>query len=90
MVQARRQHPNAPLTSNRTPRQLRRRVLHLRRKHRWGADHIAQEVGLAASTVGSILRAARCARLVRGDRARERPKVRRINENVQVSGSMSM
>ena len=35
---------------------MRRRVLHLRRKRRWGADHIAHEVGLAASTVQRILR----------------------------------
>ncbi|MBG7605570.1 MAG: helix-turn-helix domain-containing protein, partial [Actinobacteria bacterium] len=36
---------------NRTPRQLRRRVLRLRRRRRWGADHFGFEVGLAASTV---------------------------------------
>ncbi|MGZ8785710.1 MAG: leucine zipper domain-containing protein [Acidimicrobiia bacterium] len=34
---------------NRTPRSIRRRVIHLRRKRRWGADHIGFEVGLAAS-----------------------------------------
>jgi transposase-like protein len=39
---------------NQTPRRCRRRVIHLRRKHRWGADHIAHETGLAASTVQSI------------------------------------
>src|SRR5215510_13667559 len=43
---------------NRTPRRCRRQVLRLRRNHRWGADHIAHEVGLAPSTVQSILRAA--------------------------------
>ena len=41
----------------------------LRRKRRWGADHIAHEVGLAASTVQAILRAAGLGRLDRGDRA---------------------
>jgi transposase len=62
---------------NRTRARLRRRVLHLRRKHRWGADHIAHETGLAASTVQSILRAEGCARLDRGDRATDHPVVRR-------------
>jgi transposase InsO family protein len=58
---------------NRTPARLRRRVLHLRRKHRWGAEHIAHELGLAASTVGAILRAAGQGRLDRGDRASAGP-----------------
>jgi hypothetical protein len=49
----------------------------LRRKRRWGADHIAFEVGLAASTVQHILRAAGCARLDRGDRATDRSPVQR-------------
>ena len=40
---------------NRTPRRIRRRVIELRRKRRWGADHIGFEVGLAASTVQKIL-----------------------------------
>jgi transposase InsO family protein len=56
---------------NRTPAAIRRRVLHLRRKRRWGAEHIAHELGLAASTVGAILRAAGLGRLDRGDRAVE-------------------
>jgi len=34
---------------NATPSQIRRRVLWLRRKRRWGADHIGFEVGLAAA-----------------------------------------
>ena len=38
-------------------------------QRRWGADHIAHELGLAASTVQSILRAAGLGRLDRGDRA---------------------
>jgi transposase InsO family protein len=54
---------------NRTPRSCRRRVIRLRTKHRWGADHIAHHSGLAASTVQSILRRAGLARLDRGDRA---------------------
>ncbi len=54
---------------NRTPRSTRRRVIRLRRKRRWGADHIAFEVGLAASTVQSILNQAGEGRLDRGDRA---------------------
>lgn len=66
---------------HRTRRALRRRVVHLRNKRRWGADRIAFEVGLASSTVQSILNQAGCGRLDRGDRAtapivryeRERP-----------------
>ena len=42
-----RDRSSRPHTSpNRTRRQVRRKVLWLRRKHRWGADHIAFEVGL--------------------------------------------
>ncbi|MFZ2013168.1 MAG: IS481 family transposase [Nocardioides sp.] len=62
---------------NRTRRAVRRQVLHLRRKRRWGADHIAHELGMSSSTVGAILRAEGCARLDRGDRATDRLKVRR-------------
>lgn len=54
---------------NRTPRRVRQRVLHLRRTRRWGAEHIAHELGLASSTVGAILRAAGLSRLDHGDRA---------------------
>ncbi len=54
---------------NRTPRRLRRRVITLRRKRRWGAAHIGFEVGLAASTVQQILNMAGVGRLDRGDRA---------------------
>jgi len=54
---------------NRTQRSLRRRVIWLRRKRRWGADHIAHEVGLAASTVQTILNRAGEGCLDRGDRA---------------------
>ncbi len=62
---------------NRTPRALRRRVIRLRRKHRWGADHIGFEVGLAASTVQQILTRAGLGRLDRGDRATNTAPVRR-------------
>lgn len=54
---------------NRTPRRCRREVIRLRRRRRWGADHIAHETGLAASTVQTILVAAGLGRLDRGDRA---------------------
>lgn len=58
---------------NRAPRRVRRRVLHLRRVRRWGADRIAHEVGLAASTVQNILARAGLGRLDRGDRATPAP-----------------
>lgn len=54
---------------NRTSRSCRRRVIRMRRQHRWGADHIAHELGMAPSTVGAILRAEGLSRLDRGDRA---------------------
>jgi transposase InsO family protein len=60
---------------NRTRSALRKKVLRLRRRHRWGADHIAHETGLAASTVQNILNAEGVGRLDRGDRANE-PVVR--------------
>jgi transposase InsO family protein len=61
---------------NRTPQALRRRVVELRRSRRWGADRIAHEVGLAASTAQGILRAAGLGRLDQGDRATREPAVR--------------
>ena len=66
---------------NRTPRRLRRQVLHLRRKRRWGADHIAYKVGLAASTVQNILNRAGVGRLDRGDRATRTEPVRRYQRD---------
>jgi transposase InsO family protein len=57
----------------RTPSSVRRQVIRLRRTRRWGADHIAHELGLASSTVGHILRAAGLGRLDRGDRAATEP-----------------
>ncbi|MGB5731020.1 MAG: IS481 family transposase [Acidimicrobiia bacterium] len=67
---------------NRTPRQLRRKVCRIRRKHRWGADHIAYEIGLAASTVQNILNQAGLGRLDRGDRATDREPVRRYQREL--------
>jgi len=49
-------------------------VIELRRRHRWGADHIAHEVGLSSSTVQSILRQVGLARLDRGDRTTNEPR----------------
>jgi transposase InsO family protein len=62
---------------NRTRRSVHREVLRLRRKRRWGADRIAFEVGIAASTVQRILRVEGCGRLDRGDRASDHAPVRR-------------
>ena len=64
---------------NRTPR--RRRVIHLRTKRRWGTDHIASMVGLAASTVQNILNRAGLRRLDRGDRATRTEPVRRYQQD---------
>src|SRR3954465_280313 len=52
---------------NRAQAKLCKQVLQLRRRHRWGADHIAHETGLAPSTVQGILNAAGRGRLDRGD-----------------------
>jgi transposase InsO family protein len=65
---------------NVTSRRKIRRVLHLRRTRRWGAAHIAHDVGLAASTVQRILRGAGLSRLDRGDRAVPEP-VRRYQRD---------
>ncbi len=62
---------------NRTKAKLWRKVLHLRRGHRWGADHIAYATGPAALRVQAILNAAGCGRLDRGDRATDTTLVRR-------------
>jgi len=62
---------------NRTPRPVCDQVLSLRRKRRWGAAHIAHEVGLASSTVQQILNRAGLGRLDRGDRATSTPPVQR-------------
>jgi transposase InsO family protein len=62
---------------NRTPRPIRREVIRLRWKRRWGADRIAHRVGRAPSTVQGILTEAGLGRLDRGDRATNRTPVRR-------------
>ena len=54
---------------NRTPDRQRTRVVRMRRQRRWGAEHIAAELGMASSTVQSILRAEGLGRLDQGDRA---------------------
>ena len=66
---------------NRTPRPVRRQVIAMRKKRRWGADHIAFELGLAASTVQHILRDAGLGRLDRGDRATNTEAVRRYQRD---------
>jgi transposase InsO family protein len=66
---------------NRTPRSCRREVVRLRKKRRWGADHIGHELGLAPSTVQSILRAEGLGRLDVGDRATDREPVRRYQRD---------
>ena len=66
---------------NQTPRAQRRRVVRLRKKRRWGADHIGHELGMAASTVQSILRAEGLGRLDRGDRATNTEPVRRYQRD---------
>ena len=69
-----------PCSPNRTPRAKRRECLRLRKKHRWGADHIAHETGLTASTVQNILNNAGVGRLDSGDRAANEP-VRRYQRD---------
>jgi transposase InsO family protein len=66
---------------NRTPPPVRRQVIRLRRKRRWGADRIAHQVGLAASTVQNILNHAGVGRLDRGDRATAARPVRRYQRD---------
>ena len=56
-------------TPNQTRPAMQRRVVELRRRHRWGAGHIGHELGLAPSTVQAILRRQGLGRLDRGDRA---------------------
>ncbi len=66
---------------NQTPRAQRRRVVRLRKRCRWGADHIGHELGIAASTVQAILRSEGLARLDRGDRATGTEPVRRYQRD---------
>jgi transposase InsO family protein len=66
---------------NKTSVRGRRKVIGLRRRRRWGADHIAYETGLAASTVQNILRSEGLARLDSGDRATAREPVMRYQRD---------
>ena len=66
---------------NRTCRATARGVVALRRRHRWGAAHIAHELGLAASTVQAILRREGLGRLDRGDRATNTAPPRRYQRD---------
>ena len=61
---------------NQTPLECRQRIIELRKQRRWGADHIAFEVGHAASTVQKILVAEGLGRLDSGDRATKEPVIR--------------
>jgi transposase InsO family protein len=71
-----------PHTSpNRTRRQVRWKVCRIRTKRRWGADHIAHEVGLATSTTQNILNRTGLGRLDRGDRATDTEPVRRYQRD---------
>jgi hypothetical protein len=54
---------------NKTPESQCRRVIELRKKRRWGAEHIGHELRPASSTVQSILNRAGHGRLDRADRA---------------------
>lgn len=72
---------SAPKNSpNATPPEVCERIVALRCEHRWGADHIAHETGVAASTVQRILHANGLGRLDRGDRATTAP-VRRYQRD---------
>lgn len=66
---------------NKTSPRGRAEVIRLRRKRRWGADHIAFETGLAASTVQNILRAEGLGRLDSGDRATNPEPIRRYQRD---------
>ena len=66
---------------NRTPDEVRDRVIELRLDRRWGADRIGFEVGLSSSTVQHLLREAGLGRLDRGDRATAEPIVRYQRDN---------
>ena len=74
----------------RTPRAKRRECIRLRKKRRWGADHIGHEGGVSSSTVQNILRAEGLGRLDSGDRATKEPVLRyqrdRPGELIHVDG----
>ena len=63
-----------------TPAPVVRKILHLRRKRRWGPVPIADQLGLAASTVHAVLRRQRANRLSHLDRTTGEP-VRRYEHD---------
>ena len=65
---------------NQTSSAVRDRIVALRRQHRWGADHLAYETGVAASTIQRILHVEGIGRLDRGDRSTAAP-VRRYQRD---------
>ena len=65
---------------NQTSERRRAECIRLRKQHRWGADHIAHETGLAASTVQNILRQAGLGRLDIGDKATAEPVRRYVRD----------
>lgn len=65
---------------NQTPAEDCARIVELRLQHRWGADHIAHETGIAASTVQRILHSEGLGRLDQGDRSTAAP-VRRYQRD---------
>src|SRR5690242_14099317 len=58
---------------NRTPAPVVRKILHLRRKRRWGPFPIATQLGLAASTVHAVLTRHQANRLSHLDRGTGEP-----------------
>jgi transposase InsO family protein len=70
---------------SRTPAPTVRKILHLRRKRRWGPVPIADQLGLAASTVHAVLRREQANRLTHLDRRTGEP-VRRYEH--QAPGDM--
>lgn len=58
---------------NKTPEPVKRRIVHLRLKHRLGPVEIAAKVGVAASTAHQVLRRCRINRLTGLDRASGEP-----------------
>jgi transposase InsO family protein len=58
---------------NRTPQPLIRKIVHLRRRRRWGPVAIGDQLGLAASTVHAVLVRCRLNRLTHLDRITGEP-----------------
>ena len=72
-----------------TPQPQVRAIVHLRWKHRLGPVEIAARVGMAASTVGAVLRRCGISRLSQVDRATGEP-VCRYEHPTRARSSMSM